>query len=241
MGTARLYLEDPLRGGDIVELSADRAHYLFRVLRLTRGDRLIVFDGSGVDHVAVVVGPDARRGRLEIAEAVRQERPPAFRLHLVLALIKGDRLDFVLQKATELGVTDIWLTATARSEVRLSGERHRRRQQHWRRVLAAACEQCGRARLPDFHSPIALPELLLQLAVDQLLLLDPGARPIESVGARDTAVLVGPEGGFSDDERKAVLDRGAQPMGLGDRTLRADTAPVAALAVLRQIWRWELP
>jgi 16S rRNA (uracil1498-N3)-methyltransferase len=237
----RLFLEAPLAPGQTLELPSERAHYLFRVLRLGAGDTLSVFNGNGYDYGAVVSAASARNGRLEVRAVERLEHPPGLRMHLVQALIKGDKLDFALQKATELGATDIWLVSSARSEVRLHGERRARRLQHWQRVITSACEQCGRARVPELRGPHSLAEVLELLVVGCLLLLEPGAPALHAAPPGDTAVLIGPEGGFTSEERGAMLAAGASRMGLGEHTLRADTAPLAALAVLRQMWGWKLP
>jgi 16S rRNA (uracil1498-N3)-methyltransferase len=237
----RLFVDMALQTGMTVELPSERAHYLFRVLRLAPGAELRIFCGDGVEYQAIAVDTDPRRGRLAIRDAIRQESSAAFRLHLIQAVIKGDKLDFAVQKATELGVTDIWLTTTDRSEVRPRDERRERRLQHWRRIVVAACEQCGRARLPRLHGPDPLPATLAAAGVQNLLMLEPGAPPLADAPAADTAIMIGPEGGFTDDERTMAVAAGATLMGLGDYVLRADTAPVAALAVLRQRWAWRLP
>ncbi len=237
----RLFVDTALSETRLVTLGPERSHYLCRVLRLTAGDPLVVFDGAGSEYRATVVRADTRRCELEILQLINTEPEPALRLHLLQSLIKGDKLDFALQKATELGVTDIALMTTARSEVRLSAERMAKRMQHWRNVIASACEQCGRARMPQLHAPRPLQEVLLATPVDYRFLLEPNAAPMASVPDGDTALLVGPEGGFDDVERDLVLRTGAVTMGLGPLILRADTAPVAALAILRQAWGWRRP
>jgi 16S rRNA (uracil1498-N3)-methyltransferase len=157
-------------------------------------------------------------------------------------MIKGERLDFVLQKATELGVTDIWLLETERTEVRITGPRVSRRETHWQRIVESAAEQCGRLRLPTLHGHAALNTLLEDPPAAQTFLLDPGAAPLDTAPAvADTLLLIGPEGGFSDAEREAARATGARSMGLGKLILRADTAPLAALSILRQAWDWNAP
>jgi 16S rRNA (uracil1498-N3)-methyltransferase len=139
-------------------------------------------------------------------------------------------------------VTDVWLIETQRTEVHIEGPRVARRETHWQRILESAAEQSGRLRLPALHAPAALTDLLAQPPAQQLFLLDPGAPPMAGAPAfDDTVLLVGPEGGFSAEERDAALARGARAMGMGDLILRADTAPIAALAVLRQAWGWSAP
>jgi 16S rRNA (uracil1498-N3)-methyltransferase len=237
----RLYLATALEAGMTVTLPADRAHYLRDVLRLRAGATLSVFDGHGREFDATFQ-TGGRQQIIAIGACTRTEPEPRLRLHLVQSMIKGDKLDFAVQKATELDVTDIWLAISQRSEVRLSKERTERRLRHWWGVAAAACEQCGRVRLPELHGPAALADVVAHLADTRMLLLDPGAPPLTgSQPATDTAVLIGPEGGFSDDERARLLAAGAEAVGLGARILRADTAPIAALAALRQGWGWQLP
>lgn len=237
----RIHVDAPLNPGDRVVLDAERAHYIVRVLRLRADDRLLVFNGDGSGHSATIVAANTKLCELDIGAPSEADGAPAFALCLAQSLIKGDRLDYVLQKATELGVTDIELVTTERTEVAVRDARLDRRMNHWQKVIVSAAEQCGRLRLPTLHAPIALDELINQ-GDGQRYLLDPGAAALSApIPAEDTRVLIGPEGGFSGAERTRILARGYTAMGLGSNILRADTAPIAALAVLRNGWGWQAP
>ncbi len=242
MAERRLHVADRLIANTSLTLDPGRSHYLCRVLRQRRGDLVLLFCGDGDGYVAKIDNADPRACEVQVGSIAVSEPMPRVRLHLAQAMLKGDRLDFVLQKATELGATDIWLIDTERTEARFQGARALRRETHWQRILTSAAEQCGRLRVPTLHAPLSLAALLEQRDVRQTLLLDPGAVPIDNALALDdTMLLVGPEGGFSDAERAAALARGARAMGLGGLTLRADTAPLAALAIMRQAWGWSAP
>jgi len=237
----RLHVATTLAPGGRVELDSERSHYLCRVLRARRGDRLLVFAGDGDGHEATVAVSNTKCCELDIGARLLTDAAPAFELELALALIKGDRLDFVLQKATELGVTGLTLMSTEHSVVNLTGERIERRFEHWRRIVIGAAEQCGRLRLPRLDGLTPFADVVTR-APRHRYLLDPGAAPLAGTPpASDTLLLLGPEGGFSEREREHALGAGCTAVGLGDRILRSDTAPVAALAVFRQAWGWRLP
>ncbi|MEQ8484736.1 MAG: 16S rRNA (uracil(1498)-N(3))-methyltransferase [Pseudomonadales bacterium] len=234
----RLYLpEDPVTGTRI-DLDRERAHYLTRVLRLRRDEALIVFDGAGRAWSATLADAGARSATLAIGALQADEPPPAPAIHLVQALLKGGAMDTVIQKAVELGATDLWLLQAERSNVP-GGERAERKRAHWQRVIESAAEQCGALHLTRLHPACGLDELLARPPAPNMLLLDPGAPllPVDLPRA-DVALLVGPEGGWSDAERAACEAAGVRPVGLGTRVLRAETAPLAALAALRHGWGW---
>lgn len=234
----RLYVASPLSAGRTLTLDPDRSHYVCRVLRQRRGDALTLFNGDGQAFRAVIATADARSCDVELADIVAIEPAPQVRVHVAQALIKTERQDWMLQKATELGATDVWLLVSEYTEVRVNGPRLERRLAHWQRVVVSAAEQCGRYRLPQLHGPLLLRDFLRAPPAPQMLLLDPGAAPLGTVAYRDTVLLLGPEGGFSDVERDAARTAGAIAVGMGDLILRSDTAPVVALGVLRQAWGW---
>ena len=236
----RLYVDAALSPGSEIALDAGRSHYLCRVLRLRKDDRVLLFAGDGDGYDAAVVRADPRACTVAVGERLEREPPPRFELHLAQALIKRDRLDSVLQKATELGVTKITLLDTEHSEVHLSGERIGRRLEHWRGIVVGAAEQSGRLRLPTLVAPAEL-HAFVATATGARYLLDPGSAPLAGAAEADTVLLLGPEGGFSNAERALAIGKGFVPVGLGERILRSDTAPVAALAVLRQAWGWRSP
>ena len=233
MRLTRVHLDGPLSVGSSVELSKTVAQHLLKVLRLRPGAAVVLFNGDGNQY----------HGILEDNRSVRVEReetgivPSPLRLTLAQGLCRGEKMDLVLQKATELGVAEVQPLITQRSEVRLSGERLQRRMTHWQQVIASACEQCGRAELPALHSPIPLPEWLSQLpAADQQirLILDPDGDTRLSELAPDLEVigLVGPEGGFEEREVQLCASQGFFRLTLGPRVLRTETAGPALLAAL---------
>ncbi len=241
MRDVRLFVAGELLPGRTLTLEPDRSHYLCRVLRQRRGDQLAVFAGDGNAYDAVILTADTRACEITIGACTQTQAAPRLRLHLGQAMIKSDRADWVLQKATELGVTDIWLLTTQRTEVHVVGERRARRERHWQRIIEGACEQCGRLWLPRLHGPLPFPDLLNDLPDAQIYLLDPAAPPLQSSPVADALLLVGPEGGFTDPERDTAVAAGATLLGLGETILRADTAAVAAITVLRQAWGWAAP
>ena len=235
----RLYLETSLRPGETVRLESENAHYLTRVMRLKAGEALRCFDGAGREHAARLADAKGRSCSIEIAEELRIAREPSLRLHLAQAWLKGQAMDSVIQKATELGVTDIWLIEAMRSNVKIDAKRAAGRLQHWRGVARSATEQSERLFLPRLHDPRRLEALLNEPPCERLILLDPGAAALPGVLPYESlALLVGPEGGWTGHERQLCEAAGAHRHGLGELVLRAETAPIAALAAVRQSWGW---
>jgi len=236
----RLYLPPPLAAGTERPLDAEQTHYVSRVLRLPRGAELLCFDGEGSAWRGTLAAVSARSATVRLEALIESIPPPGARLHLAQGLLKGAAMDQVVQKATELGATDIWLLAAARSNLALDADRLDRKRGHWQRVIESAATQCQQLHLPRLHGPMPLGECLAALQETRIMLLDPGAPPLplEATVGPVTA-LIGPEGGWTDAERALALTQGAQPCGLGRLVLRAETAPLAVLAALRHSRRWD--
>ncbi len=238
MRISRLFTDQPLAPDAEVELEARTGHYLQRVLRLRPGDALVLFNGDGSDYAAEYVGGPKAKVRVRVNARLPASAESPLPLVLVQAVGKGDRMDYSLQKATELGVAAIQPLFTERTEVRLDGSRLERREAHWRGVIVAACEQSGRAKLPELRAAVSL-EAWLEPPFDGLrVVLAPGAdRPLAGVnpGQEGVDVVVGPEGGFSEREREVMERRGCVSVSLGPRVLRTETAGPAALAVLQAV------
>ncbi|HET8730303.1 MAG TPA: 16S rRNA (uracil(1498)-N(3))-methyltransferase [Moraxellaceae bacterium] len=231
----RFYVPLPLADGCEIPLPDDVAHHLVRVLRAEAGTRLALFNGDGGTWEAelVEVGKKSAVARLLAHTADSRQSPLA--THLGQVMSKGDRMDYAIQKATELGVTDITPLTSERCELRLRGEeRADKKLEHWRRIAISACEQCGRSIPPRIHEPEALSAWSATVKADLRLVLAPsveGALPDAHV--QSVALLIGPEGGLSDTEIAAVRGQGFRPWQLGPRIMRTETAPVAALALLQ--------
>jgi len=238
MRLIRIHVDAPLAAGAQVELRGKAALHATRVLRLEAGDAVTVFNGDGADYPSII--KELHKGSLTLAvraaTAARAESPLA--IALVQGIARGERMDLVVQKATELGVTAIVPVATARSVVRLDADTRAKKLAHWRGVAIAACEQCGRATLPAIAEPLDFASWLARAAAPGTLriLLSPEAEDSlvgAAAGARGIELLVGPEGGLEDSERALALTVGYRSCRLGPRILRSETAAVAALAVLQ--------
>lgn len=241
MPRTRLHLEGRYSGGSVVALDADRARYLSRVLRLQAGDTISIFDGSGNEYRAEIIGLGKSAARLKVGESVDTQTESQLRVHLVQGVSRGQRMDFVVQKATELGVKRITPVLTEYGAVKLDSKRARKRRDHWQGVAASACEQCGRVRLPLIDTPVSLRDWFAArpASVDREYILRPGAdTPLLEGGEPATKVclLIGPEGGFSDHEYDDARLVGFEAVSLGPRILRTETAAVAALALLQSRW-----
>jgi len=175
--------------------------------------------------------------RVQLAESFAGQTESPLRIHLGQGLSRGERMDWAIQKATELGVSEITPIVSERCEVRLKDERTDKRLAHWRQIAISACEQCGRSTLPVIHPPLLLAEWVKQTAAELKLVLHPVAEPLTSHPKPGTlAFLIGPEGGLSDNEVAQAAQAGYLPARLGPRVLRTETAPVVALAVAQQLW-----
>jgi 16S rRNA (uracil1498-N3)-methyltransferase len=228
---ARLFVELPLReAGQTFDLPAGPARHL-QVLRAQPGDRVTLFDGQRDEEWLAEVTAMGRSSvgvRLLGAHAVQTELAQA--VHLAVVMPANDRMDFLVEKATELGATALQPLMSERSVLRLAGERAEKKRAHWRGVAQAAAEQCGRVRAPAILPPMALAAWLLQAPAGVRWLASPGAAPLGARPKEPVTLLTGPEGGLSEGEEAAAVAAGFQRIGLGPRILRADTAPLAFLA-----------
>jgi 16S rRNA (uracil1498-N3)-methyltransferase len=238
MRTPRVYVDLSLPAGQRCELGSGAAQHLLQVLRLRPGAPLTLFNGDGRDYPGVLV--EGRRGAaiVDVGEAGEPEGIAPLLVHLGIGVSRGERMDFAVQKAVELGVATITPLFTERSVVRLDAERLAKRQQHWRGVLIGACEQSGRRRLPILHASTGL-GTWLHLPHPMPLLLDPrspSALTDLPSPAGELTLLVGPEGGLAPRERAEATEAGFRGVHLGPRVLRTETAPLAALAAIQVIW-----
>lgn len=236
----RFFVPQALSPGATVELPPAAAHHAIRVLRLGDGEPVVLFNGGGGEwRAALTRGGPGLRAVLESHDAA--DKVPGLHVTLVQGLPAADKMDWVVQKCTELGVAAIVPVAARRSVVRLVGERKSRREAHWRQVAVAACEQCGRNRVPEVAPLLELPHYLGQPAAEneQRYLLAPGGTGRLSERPRppgSVVLLTGPEGGFEEGEIRAALAAGFMPLTLGPRVLRTETAGVAALAAMMSLW-----
>ena len=238
MRLTRVYVDATLEPGTLVGVSGTAAGHITRVLRLRTGAAVTVFNGRGGEYSATV--ERVRRSEVTVAlgehRAIERESP--FPLTLAQGISRGERMDLVVQKATELGVSRLVPVITERSIVRLDEEQSDRKSSHWRAIAIAACEQCGRNRLPEVALPARLREFLRQPPGEsvRLLLSLSATRRIEDVPrpASSVTVLTGPEGGLSDEEQADAQAAGFTAVNLGPRVLRTETAAIAALTLLQR-------
>ncbi|KPA89435.1 MULTISPECIES: 16S rRNA (uracil(1498)-N(3))-methyltransferase [Pseudomonas] len=236
MRLSRFFIDAPLSLGEH-ELPEAQAHYIGRVLRMAEGDALQVFDGSGHEFLGTLLEVGKKHVRVQLTESFAGQPDSPLHIHLGQGLSRGERMDWAIQKATELGVSEITPIVSERCEVRLKDERADKRLAHWRQIAISACEQCGRSTLPVIHPPLPLGEWLKQAQAELKLVLHPVAEPLTShPRPASLAFLIGPEGGLSDAEVEQAAKAGYLPARLGPRVLRTETAPVVALAVAQQLW-----
>ena len=236
MRLSRFFIDAPLSVGEH-ELPEAQAHYIGRVLRHSVGDKVQLFDGSGVEFLGELTEVGKKTVKVKITESFAGMADSPLAIHLGQGLSRGERMDWAIQKATELGVKEITPIVSERCEVRLKDERADKRMQHWRQVAISACEQCGRSSLPIIHAPMTLSEWQANVEADLKLVLHPVAEPWTTHAKPSRlAFLIGPEGGLSEAEVAAAVAAGFHAARLGPRVLRTETAPVVALSVAQQLW-----
>jgi 16S rRNA (uracil1498-N3)-methyltransferase len=238
MRLPRLHLDGALASGAEIALPEESAHYARNVLRLDSGAQLRIF-GDGHEYAATVSRVGRREFVVVLAEAVPALPESPLAVHLGLALVRGERMDWAVQKATELGAASITPLALARCTARIEESRSGNRLRHWRQVASAAAEQCGRARLPRIAPPATLsawlaahpgvPGIVLHTRADARM---GGLKP----APRELCLLIGPEGGLEESEVEHAMVAGFTARSLGPRVLRAETAPLAALSILQYLW-----
>jgi 16S rRNA (uracil1498-N3)-methyltransferase len=247
----RVHVEAPLAPGEKVNVVGAAANHIARVLRLRTGDALTLFNGSGAEYGASIEEFRKDSVLVTVTDERQVERESPLLLTLAQGISRGERMDWILQKATELGVTRIVPVFTERSVVRLDARQAERKLQHWRGIAIAACEQCGRNKVPDLTLPVDIHEFLGDARETRAgtgasggaggtpmhLLLSPTAEL--GIGdfahtATSVTVLIGPEGGLTDVEQESAIRAGFTPVRMGPRVLRTETAAIAALTVLQQ-------
>ena len=237
MREIRLYSDQSLEEGELVQLEAAAAHHIAKVLRARVGDSITLFNGSGLDWQCAITDLQKRGVTVSVGKASNPNTESPLKTELGLCLSKGDRFDWAIQKATEAGITNITPLFSDRVDVKLPGDRIPKRIAHWQQIVRSACEQCGRAKVPQVFDPVPLSAWVQEQVTDAKLFLhhrEIGAVP--ETRPTSIALLVGPEGGLSDVDRDRARDAGFIGVRLGPRVLRTETAPLVALSILGARW-----
>ncbi len=238
MRLTRCHVHAPLSLGTKLALPDSAAAHLTRVLRLRDGDACVLFNGDGHDYAARIASVGKRETTVEVISRSIVDNESPLRITLLQGIARGEKMDLILQKATELGVAAIVPVLAERTEVKLDAERTEKRMAHWRSVIVSACEQCGRAWVPELAPPAALAPAAAALAGDSMkVTLDPtgelSLRTFSAPHSRAVAIAIGPEGGWSPRDRDILRNAGFRGLQLGPRVLRTETAGLAAIAALQ--------
>ncbi len=240
MRLTRIFCDSPLKSDLELPLPTAGAYHVARVLRLRAGAPPAIFDGAGNEFRAEIVHVDADVVIVKLGLQVPPAGESPLRVTLIQGVSRSERMDWTLQKATELGVNAVAPVLTSRSVVRLDAKQAEKKRTHWHGIVVGACEQCGRSRIPNIATPIAVRDYLTSVRKEGLrLVLSPVApgslAGLTSMPSR-VELLIGPEGGLDDDELGAAQKAGFMPVRLGPRVLRTETAAVVALSVLQALW-----
>jgi len=244
MRVTRIHVPGPLVENSEITLPAQAGEHLTRVLRLEPGAAFTLFDGRGGEYAAELAPRAGKQVRARVLAHAAVERESPLDITLLQGIARGERMDLIVQKSTELGVTRIVPVTAERSVVRIDARQHERKREHWQTVAISACEQCGRNRIPEVTAPRTLAELLaaegtLLPADARRLLLAAHATHSLVAAVRDTraplVLLIGPEGGLAEGEQRQALAQGFVACRLGPRILRTETAGLAALATLQAV------
>ncbi|MGF2688601.1 16S rRNA (uracil(1498)-N(3))-methyltransferase [Marinobacter sp. DUT-3] len=239
MRVPRIYTRSPLSEGGTTELDENAAQHVGRVLRMQPGQELLLFNGDGNDFPATITSASKKQVEVQVGAPAANATESSLDIVLGQTLSKGDRMDYAVQKAVEMGVTRIVPLTTERCDVKLKGDREEKRLRHWQSVAISAAEQCGRARVPEILPVMTLAQwfehtedcdlrLVLHHRTEQSL--DTMNKPAR------VALMIGPEGGLSPEEITAAENSGFLPVALGPRVLRTETAPIAAMALCQWLW-----
>lgn len=239
MRIPRIYQPASLNSGELLSLTTEAAHHVANVLRLQVGQPLTVFNGEGDAMAAVITTAAKRKVEVRLGERQTGDAESVLQLTLVQAISRGNRMDITLQKAVELGVSRFVPVHSEFSNVRLDAGQRQKKHEHWQRIIIAACEQCGRNRLPELFEPQPLADWLAHASTACKLVLHP--RAASAVTAiqpppAEVMLLAGPEGGFSDSEVAQAIAAGYRGIRLGPRILRTETAALVALTVCQTLW-----
>ncbi len=238
MRIPRVFTHQALTPNSTLALSESQSHYLSKVLRMEAGRELILFNGSGGEYSAEISAVHKKQVDVHLKEFSADNRQSHLSLELAIGVSRGERMDWVLQKATELGVTKITPLLTERTEVKLGGERGDKKMEHWQQILISACEQCQRNLLPELSAPRQLADWLNECSAELKFVLhhrDNKGLPQHQT-PHSVALLIGPEGGLDDDEIAQAMAQNFSPLTLGPRVLRTETAPVAAISLVQYLW-----
>lgn len=237
MRITRIHTKQRLRSNTDFVLEAEPSRHLARVLRLGVGDALTLFDGQGGEYSGEITAVDRKQVQVRTGAHRPTETESPLAIHLGIAISRGERMDWIVQKATELGITACTPLSTEYSGVKLAGDRAAKKILHWQQIAISACEQCGRNRPPAVHALRPLDDWLATTDAEKKFVLHHRADKM-GVGQAPTsiALLIGPEGGLSDREIKSAERCGYAALRLGPRVLRTETAPLAAIAILQAWW-----
>jgi 16S rRNA (uracil1498-N3)-methyltransferase len=235
MRIPRIYQPGALAPQQLLQLVDDAANHVGRVLRMAPGDALILFNGDGHDYPAVITDSGKKTVTVQINAKIENNVESPLKIHLGQGISRGDRMDFAIQKAVELGVTEITPLFTERCGVKLDAERLQKRTEQWQKIAISACEQSGRSRVPTVHPAQNLDKWLGQPTEELRLTLDPWAKDTIKTLTPVTALrlVIGPEGGFSDREVQLTTNAGFVAVQLGPRVLRTETAALTAISALQ--------
>ena len=238
MRIPRIFTPQTLASNSTLVLAEAQSHHLSKVLRMQAGRELILFNGEGGEYSAEIFAVHKKYVDIIVNEYIAENRQSHLQLELAIGISRGERMDWVLQKATELGATKITPLITERTEVKLGGERADKKMEHWQQILISACEQCQRNLLPELTEPKLFSEWLSECDAELKFVLhhrDNQGLPHEK-SPQSVALLIGPEGGLDDDEIAQAFAHQFSPLTLGPRVLRTETAPVAAISVVQYLW-----
>ncbi len=237
MRLTRCFVEAPLRSGAEIALPESATAHLVRVLRLREGDDCVLFNGDGFDYAAKIAAISKREVRAQVVSAAEIRNESPLRIVLLQGIARGEKMDLILQKATELGVAAVLPVNSERSEVKLDAERAAKRLDHWRSVVVSACEQSGRAIVPDVLAPQTLAGAARSVDTALKLILDPEGEHalamLDAPSPLSVCIAIGPEGGWSPRDRETLRAAGFSGLRLGPRILRTETAGLAAIAALQ--------